>query len=141
MLKKEPSKLSLFAQIVRDENDDDTFDNLIMEAVVNYKWVQQEIISLEFFLDIFCSHSVCNLVGCYLGHIEATEYRQCQYYGWKYWQDLFNWVDLISVVTSLVLVSVYITPAFADVVVMSNITAGLFFTMLLLGLNSYIRKF
>ncbi|POG59062.1 hypothetical protein GLOIN_2v1725332, partial [Rhizophagus irregularis DAOM 181602=DAOM 197198] len=64
--------------------------------------------------------------------------RQCQHHSWRYYLDFFNFVDLASIVTSIVMVSVYITPsfkksnAFADVVTTSNITAGFSFTMLLL---------
>jgi hypothetical protein len=162
-LKKDSSQLSPLVQIVRNEKDDDIFDNPAMEAAINYKWGPTKNYFLRVFITYFL-YAACfaALVGCYLGHIEATghlrnflvfifilfyysgvylilvEWRQFQHHGWIHYLDFFNFVDLASVVTSLVMVSVYITPkfklsnAFADVVATSNITAGFSFTMLLL---------
>ncbi|CAB4404217.1 unnamed protein product [Rhizophagus irregularis] len=155
---------SPLVQIVRNEkNEDDIFDNPTMAAAINYKWGPTRNYFLgNFFRYILFAACFAALVGCYLGHVEATghlynllvflfilfyysgvylflvECIQLRHHSWRYYLDFFNFVDLASVVISLVLVSVYVTPsfrlsnAFADVVATSNITAGLSFTMLLL---------
>ncbi|CAB4389248.1 unnamed protein product [Rhizophagus irregularis] len=165
---------SPLVQIVRNENDDDIFDNPAMEAAVNYKWIPTRNYYFRIFVTyILFAACFAALVGCYLGHAEATghlrnflvflfilfyysgiylflvECRQCQHHSWRYYLDFFNFVDLASIVTSIVMVSVYITPsfkksnAFADVVTTSNITAGFSFTMLLLWFEFmlYLRLF
>ena len=115
-----------------------------------------------FFTYILYAACFAALVGCYLGHVEATghlrnflfflfilfyysgiylflvECRQYQSHKWRHYLDFFNFVDLASIVIPFVMTSVYVAPkfhlsnAFADVVTTPNITAGLSFTMLLL---------
>uniref|UniRef100_U9TF23 Ion transport domain-containing protein n=1 Tax=Rhizophagus irregularis (strain DAOM 181602 / DAOM 197198 / MUCL 43194) TaxID=747089 RepID=U9TF23_RHIID len=128
---------SPLVQIVRNEkNEDDIFDNPTMAAAINYKWGPTRNYFLgNFFRYILFAACFAALVGCYLGHVEATGHL---YNLLVFLFILFYYSDLASVVISLVLVSVYVTPsfrlsnAFADVVATSNITAGLSFTMLLL---------
>ncbi|CAB4389250.1 unnamed protein product [Rhizophagus irregularis] len=130
-------QLSPLVQIVRNEKDDDIFDNPAMEAAINYKWVPTRNYFLRvFFIYILFAACFAALVGCYLGHVETTghlrnflvflfilfyysgiylflvEYRQFQHHGWRHYVDFFNFVDLASVVISTAMVSVYITPSF-----------------------------
>ncbi|GBB99153.1 hypothetical protein RclHR1_03430014 [Rhizophagus clarus] len=172
--KEEPSKLSPLVQIVRNEEDDDILDNPAIEAAINYKWGPAKKYFLRlFFTYILFATCFAALAGCYLGHIEATghlrdflvfifvlfyysgiylfsvEIIQFLHHSWRHYLDFFNFVDLASVVFSLVLISVYVTPtfklsnAFADVASTSNISAGLSFIMLLLWFEFilYLRLF
>ncbi|GET65906.1 uncharacterized protein OCT59_016863 [Rhizophagus irregularis] len=129
-------QLSPLVQIVRNEKDDDIFDNPAMEAAINYKWVPTRNYFLRvFFIYILFAACFAALVGCYLGHVETTGHLR-NFLVFLF--ILFYYSDLASVVISTAMVSVYITPsfkltnAFADVVATSNITAGFSSTMLLL---------
>ncbi|PKK73100.1 hypothetical protein RhiirC2_741470, partial [Rhizophagus irregularis] len=65
---------SLLVQIVRNEkNEDDIFDNPTMAAAINYKWGPTRNYFLgNFFRYILFAACFAALVGCYLGHVEAT---------------------------------------------------------------------
>ncbi|CAG8608668.1 3606_t:CDS:10 [Funneliformis mosseae] len=142
------AKLSPFVQIIRKENNDDIFNNPVMEAVIDYKWKPARNYFLRLFvlyiLFAACFAAIC---GTYVAHSEATgyrcyllvvEYRQFEHHGWRYYFKLFNCVDLASVVVAVVVMSVHVTPsfdtknAFANVETTQEITIAISFTMLLL---------
>ncbi|CAG8703332.1 6864_t:CDS:2, partial [Funneliformis caledonium] len=72
---------------------------------------------------------------CYL---LVVEYRQFNHLGWRHYFNLFNFVDLASIIIAVIVMSVYVTPsfdtkkAFANVITTQEITIAISFTMLLL---------
>jgi hypothetical protein len=108
-----------------------------MEAVINYKWVPARNYFLQlFFRYILYSACFVTLVGCYVGHVETTghlrnffvflfsafyylggylllvEYNQAKHHTWRKYLNLFNIVDLSSIVISLVIMSVFVITSF-----------------------------
>ncbi|CAG8576470.1 6087_t:CDS:2 [Funneliformis mosseae] len=106
---KESHLLSPFVQIIRLEEDDEIFNNPVFH--------------------------ICNL---FCGYLLIVELKQFIHYGWRHYFNLFNIVDLISVVIAIIVMSIYAAPsfsskdAFANVVTTRRIAATITFTMLLL---------
>ncbi|CAG8708625.1 14751_t:CDS:10, partial [Funneliformis mosseae] len=127
---------SPFVDIIRNESNNDIFNNPVMEAVIDYKWKPARNYLLQLFvlyiLFAACFAAIC---GTYL---LVVEYRQFHHHGWKYYFNLFNCVDLASIIVAVIVMSVYVTPsfdtkkAFANVITTQEITIAISFTMLLL---------
>ncbi|RIA81856.1 hypothetical protein C1645_836284 [Glomus cerebriforme] len=164
--KNEFSKRSPLIQISLLENGYDIFDSPAMEAAINYKWDPARNYFFRNFL-VYILYTACFaiLAGCYLGHIKAigllcdllfllfilyyyfglylffAETRKFWRHGWRLYKEFSNFIDLASIVISLVITSFYITPtfsrsnAFADIITTPNITAAISFTMLILWLE------
>ncbi|CAI2180789.1 4173_t:CDS:2 [Funneliformis geosporum] len=157
------SQLSSLVQIIRLENNNDVFNNPVMEAVINYKWRPARNYFLQlFFMYILFATSFAIICGTYVAHFEATgytckfllfqiilfyylgyyllvvEYKQLDHYGWRHYFKFFNCVDLVSIVTAIVIMSIYVTPsfsienAFASAATTQESTVAISFTMLLL---------
>ncbi|CAG8716744.1 12529_t:CDS:10 [Rhizophagus irregularis] len=113
---------SPLVQIVRNEkNEDDIFDNPTMAAAINYKWGPTRNYFLgNFFRYILFAACFAALVGCYLGHVEATGHL---YNLLVFLFILFYYSGVYLFLVECIQLRHHTT---------SNITAGLSFTMLLL---------
>ncbi|PKY50669.1 hypothetical protein RhiirA4_531052 [Rhizophagus irregularis] len=125
-------KLSPFSRMVYYENNDDIYDNPAIEAVINFRWQKARnfffFLFLRFLLFAICfvlvSWSYLNhgaiingnsllaliIIFYYLAFYQfITEVLQLTYRGFKkYFGDIFNFFDIISIVFSVTAMSMMV---------------------------------
>ncbi|CAB4420443.1 unnamed protein product [Rhizophagus irregularis] len=164
---KNLSQFSPLVQIIRLDKNNDIFNNPAIEAAINYKWPSARNYFLRLFsiyiLFAICfahleaTEHLCNFLlfliiifyysGCYL---LVVELMQLWHHSWRHYiNDIFNFVDLASVILALIIMSVHVVPsfstenAFANIVTTKEIVVAISFTMLLLWFEFilYLRLF
>ncbi|CAG8453561.1 13580_t:CDS:10 [Rhizophagus irregularis] len=130
--RNEKEKLSPFSRMVRYENNDDIYDNLATEAVIDFRWPQARnfffFLFLRFLVFAFCyifvsweylSHEVISgkfrnflvaliFIFYYLAaYLLITEFIELYFHGHrKYFNDIFNYFDVFSILLPVIVMSI-----------------------------------